>query len=272
MYLCDYHSHSTASPDGHATIAEMTKAAIDAGLSEFCITDHAECAGFFERGDLPPGLVFYKARVDEQFAEAQSLYGDQIRLLYGIEVAQGHEAPCFHKDMVNIPCDFTLGSLHNLRGKPDFYYMKGFASKEECEALLTQYVNELFEIVALGGFDCLAHITYPLRYMKYKYGYDVSMDAFEEEIRTLLKILIEKGIGIELNVSGLRDGGSVTFPEIGLLKLYRSLGGEIITVGSDAHYPRHVGIGIAKGYEMLKEAGFTHVTTFKNRKPSFVKI
>ena len=86
MFLADYHTHSHASMDGHVSITEMAQAAIHAGLQEYCITDHAECMGFFDRGHLPEHVkYFYKELVDKEFAEAQEALGSKIKLLKGIE-------------------------------------------------------------------------------------------------------------------------------------------------------------------------------------------
>ena len=95
MYIADYHLHSDASPDGHSTISELAKAGIDAGLSELCVTDHCECNGFFkfDRENLPAGIdIYYKERILEQREKALALFGNRIKLLHGIEIAQGYEA------------------------------------------------------------------------------------------------------------------------------------------------------------------------------------
>ncbi len=275
MYLVDYHSHSDASPDSIHTISELANAAISAGLSELCVTDHCECNGFIEsdRKILGPGVdVYHKTRVDEQRAIALERFGDQIKLPHGIEIAQGHQAPEVYAKILENEFDFVIGSLHNLRGEMDFYFMRDFVSKENCVQLLDRYISELHEVASMPGFDVLGHITYPLRYMKYKYGFDVSLDGYRAELAEIFKVLIEKGSGIELNISGLRDGGNVTFPEMAELKLYRSLGGEIITIGTDAHSPKYVGVGLPRGLEMLKDAGFRYFTVYERRVPRFIPL
>jgi histidinol-phosphatase (PHP family) len=276
MYLADYHSHSNASPDAHYTISELAKAAIDTGLRELCVTDHCECHGFFpfDKKNLPEGVdIYFKERILEQRKSALELYGDKIKLPHGIEIAQGHEArDVYDKILSENSFDFIICSLHNLRGELDFYYIKDYQSQEYCEALLKRYISELYETACLPGFDVLAHITYPLRYMRYQYGFDVSLDKYGAELEQIFKVLIEKGSGIELNVSGLRDGGNVTFPEMSQLKLYRACGGEIITIGTDAHKPEYIGVGVERGQQMLREAGFKYFTVYENRKPSFIAL
>ena len=83
--------------------------------------------------------------------------------------------------------------------------------------------------------------------------------------------IIDKGIGIEINCSGIRDGCG-PFPQPEVLRLYRQLGGEIITVGSDAHEAVNAGAGVADAYAMMRDAGFRYVTVYEKRKPVMVSI
>lgn len=276
MYLADYHSHSNASPDAGFTISELAQAALDAGLSELCVTDHCECNGFFtfDKHNLPNGVdIYFKERILEQRRTALKLFGGRIKLPHGIEVAQGHEVrEVYDRILRENSFDFVIGSLHNLRGELDFYYIKDYKSEEYCDGLLKRYVAELYETACLPGFDVLAHITYPLRYMRYQYGFDVSLKKYSTELSQIFRVLVQKGCGIELNVSGLRDSGSVTYPGPDELSLYRECGGEIITIGTDAHFPKYVGVGIKRGQEMLREAGFKYFTVYDKRTPSFIKL
>ena len=87
-----------------------------------------------------------------------------------------------------------------------------------------------------------------------------------------LKVLISKNIGLELNTAGLKYGLSFAHPQVEVLKRYRELGGEIITVGSDGHKPEHLAYDFHKVPDILEEAGFSYYTIFKNRKPEFIKL
>ena len=92
---------------------------------------------------------------------------------------------------------------------------------------------------------------------------DEPRDAFEEEIRYILRTLIEKGVGIELNT----NRGNTPLPDAKWLKIYRELGGEIITLGSDAHSTGYVGCCIREGQQLLRECGFTRFCTFERMQP-----
>ena len=97
------------------------------------------------------------------------------------------------------------------------------------------------------------------------------------KVYTLLHTLIENGKGIELNVADLVPGGReepllMTFPSVDILRRYRELGGDIITVGSDAHTTKAAGVGIREGYELLSECGFKYTAIYRRHKPEFKRI
>lgn len=75
-----------------------------------------------------------------------------------------------------------------------------------------------------------------------------------------------------MNTSGLRQFAKACLPDLDIVSLYRQLGGEIITVGSDAHTAEDVGKGIREGIEMIEQAGFDYITVYVNRQPSMIKI
>ena len=139
---------------------------------------------------------------------------------------------------------------------------------------MARYLDELYEIAGMDCFDVMGHIGYTQRYMT-RQGFPLryTPDEYGEQLRAILRRLIENGRGIEVNCSGLRPGDiGETFPNREILTLYRELGGEIITVGSDGHRTAHASLGIADGYQLLSALGFRYVTTFSRRKPEFVRL
>ena len=115
-------------------------------------------------------------------------------------------------------------------------------------------------------------MTYTLRYIEGDHGIHVDMKHYEEIIRESFKLLIQNGKGIEINTSGLRQKYGKTFPDLYWVKIYRELGGEIISLGSDSHCAADIGKGIAEGAEIARDAGFDYLCFFKERKPNFIKI
>ena len=153
-------------------------------------------------------------------------------------------------------------------GKPDFYYIEyDKMDISDIHALLEEYFCEILQMCRHDCFDTLGHLTYPLRYIEGEYGIKPEMHRFDDIIREIFCTVIQNGRAIEINTSGYRQKYSKPFPEEKYLRLYRELGGELITIGSDAHRLSDIGAGIDQGEELLRSCGFRYLTLFKGRKP-----
>jgi histidinol-phosphatase (PHP family) len=95
---------------------------------------------------------------------------------------------------------------------------------------------------------------------------------YQEILEKILQKLLDMGKGIELNTSAFAKGLKEPNPCTAILKRYRSLGGELITVGSDAHSPAQIACAFDRAADILKDCGFTHYATFENRSPVFHKL
>ena len=149
-----------------------------------------------------------------------------------------------------------------------------YTSMAECMSLMDEYADELIDLSKLGFYDVMAHIGYTIRYMR-RDGFNVAFDLknFGDKTETILKNLIANGKGIEINCSGFHtENIGAPIPSEDILRLYKQLGGEIITVGSDAHRTEQAGRGLAEGLDMLRELGYKYYAVFKNRKPEFIKL
>lgn len=266
MYKVDYHTHtSLGSPDAISTIDEICMAAISAGISELCITDHNEVNGW--NGEL---YNFMDEQYLSAIEDAKKSYDGRLIVLAGMEIGQATQnseraakAACNHR------LDFVIGSLHNIAGVPDFYFLE-YPDLQTCRDLMDKYFSELRQLILLGGFDVLGHLSYPLRYIRGRAGLDFDFTDYTDVIVEIYKLLISAGKGIEVNMSGLRQPLNQTMPAPNFIKLYRDCGGEIITLGSDAHAAVDIGAGIGQGQEILKEAGFRYQTVYRKRNPDFV--
>ncbi|MCR4672236.1 MAG: histidinol-phosphatase HisJ family protein [Lachnospiraceae bacterium] len=281
MYKADYHTHSVFSFDGSEELRNMCEAAIAAGLSEIAITDHVDIytgmpAGYLinfgEYGDVGVKklLIMDLQGLARGLEEVREEYRGRLKVLRGAELGQPQVNREAARDYLrSTQLDFVIGSVHNMEGDRDVYYYD-FKDIDPAK-LYFHYLDWLFDMTLQGDFDVMGHITYPLRYLYERTGKTLDMKPFEEKLRSLFRCLTERGRGIELNVSGLSKGG-FTMPELPELKLYRECGGEVITVGSDAHKAQYIGAFIEEGQEMLRAAGFKYFTVFENRQPSFIPL
>ena len=79
-------------------------------------------------------------------------------------------------------------------------------------------------------------------------------------------------IGLEVNGSGYEDKVGEFYPILEILTLYRNIGGEIITVGSDSHWYGNLAKHNLKMMNVLKEIGFNFISTFEKRKIKNIRI
>ena len=268
MRLTDQHIHSACSVDSDAPMTEMALAARTRGMAAVCFTDHVEMDDA-RTGRLAPDWEKQRPLMLAAWRELMAEPPKDIEIRLGTELGCPHHMPELAAQIAAAPeLDFVLGSLHNLRDVTDFYYYK-YTSEEECARLNRLYLAELTELAALDCFDVMAHIGYTCRYMAWA-GFREKIDTahYGDELRTLLKRLIEKGKGVEVNTSGLRQGNG-PYPGPDILTLYRELGGEIVTMGSDGHRPADAGVGISEAAELLRALGFRYYTEFERRQPVF---
>ncbi len=270
MILADFHAHTDCSPDASGSILEAALAAIEKGVSILCTTDHVDIDDY-RTGKFQPDCFSKREEMQRQYAEAKARVEGRLDLRLGIEFGgANHASQELVKDVTSTGLDFIIGSIHNVRDNPDFFCIN-YKNAAQCKALIEKYIEEHFQLVRLGCFDVLGHLGYTKRYMKRR-GFDIGLDGFEASLAELFGLLRDSGKGIELNTSGLRDGTGATFPEFKFLKLYRELGGEIVTIGSDSHRPEDIGSNLEDGMELLRGAGFKYFTVFKDRKPEFIKL
>lgn len=264
MYLADYHTHSRVSPDAAFSMADMAAAAAAAGLDEICFTDHFEPV---EWGTDCPRQTFDWAALTAEYADVTNRLGGSIGLKLGLELG---DAPMDFANterlMAEAPeLDFVIGSEHMLSGR---YHWQDLSivqedSESDCRAEIADYLEQVLRMAVWGKFNVLGHLTLPLRYMNEKRGFHATFDGFEAEVSDIFRALIQNGCGIEVNT----NRGNTPLPDEKWLRLYRSLGGEIVTLGSDAHRLQHIGCAIREGQALLHECGFERFCTFEQRKP-----
>lgn len=265
--LIDCHSHSNFSRDGKDSVENMCQSAYEKGIKVYAITDHCECDLF--KSD---GYEVSTQQSLDKLIELKKEYKEKMKVLVGIELGQ----PLENTDATNIILsrnyDYVIGSLHRTKGLSDYYFInyKGY-SKEKIEKLLKKYFEGLLDIAKWNKFDTLAHLTYPLRYIKDS-GIDIDISIYDYIIEQIFKTIIKNKKAIEVNTSGLRQSIKKLLPDYKYIKMYKDLGGEYITIGSDSHNLDDVCKGIQDGLETIKQAGFEYITYFENREAKFLKI
>lgn len=234
----DMHVHTEISGDGAMTPCDFCEQALKIGLDGLCFTDHFDDYGVWE----DDGTVYDRQKALAQFLEAKECYGRKLNIFFGVELGQSiHDDSVQLELLKEMPYDFVISSIHNIRGEKDFYWMDfSGVSREHAISLYERYLDELYELAGWCHYDVMGHINYPLRYF---YENDILIDErdYEEQMRAILKRLIENDIGIEVNFRSMRMKMAAPQPAPWVVHLYKELGGTKITYGSDAHKPEQLG-------------------------------
>lgn len=271
----DYHLHTAFSGDSNTPMEEMILKGIELGLTGMCFTEHndfdypvtEQCpAGTFE---VNPDSYLY------DLIKYKEKYADKINVLFGVEIGlQPHIAKKNAAFAKAHEYDFIIASSHMCNGQ-DPYYPEFFEGKTLEEAYREYYISILDNIKVFSNFDVYGHLDYIFRYGPGKEG-NFSYGKYQDIIDKILDKLISDGKGIELNTKMLGDteitGTGETVPCIAILRRYKELGGEIITVGSDAHTPDKITANYDTAVSILSDCGFKYYTTFEKRSASFHKI
>lgn len=261
--MYDFHMHSRVSFDGHDTGEALAKAALAAGLKEICFTDHLDYDPLEQMGCMAFDTAAYNAEYDQL-----EIPGLKIRrgMEFGMTV---DNLPQFQEDLKRRNFDFVLGSIHFVDDL-DVYFEPWWRGKTVFEAE-RRYLEATLDCVRLhDDFDVLAHLTYIAKTHCHPAPRPVPYAEHREVIDEILRVLAAKGKGLEMNTSGVdRCGGFL--PTADFFRRFHELGGEIVTVGSDAHRTDRVGQYSFEACGVLKDI-FGYVCTFEDRKPVFHKL
>lgn len=261
--MFDYHLHTTVSFDGVGTAKEMASAAQKAGLREICFTDHYD---YNSDPDKEANLFTMKS----YSAAYDSLAVPGLSIRRGVEFGlTTWNAPQLEELLKMRHFDFVIGSVHYVNGYDPYNkeYWENISVKEAFE----KYLNGILDCVKVHhNFDVLGHLTYVCKSAHNPTHRPVPFKDYIDITDEIMKILVSKGIGMEINTSGVDRAGTF-LPSAEYLRRFKELGGEIVTVGSDAHDISRIGQYVPEALEILKDT-FGYVCTFENRKPVFNKL
>ena len=264
------HAHDDASSDGAAPLAEHVAAARRAGLAHFCTTNHVEVLQ--EDGswsvDREEAIARFRAEVEAASELREREPGLDVRVGAEFEYRPGWTDEL--DDLAEaVELDLVIGSVHVVDGlnvsggeEPDRY----FASRGPREAY-RRYFETVGEMVAWGRFDVVGHFDLVARYGDDRHGpYDPG--DHEATIRPVLSEMARRGLGIEVNTSGVAQAPGVPYPRAEILAWAREEGVPFLTMGADSHVPRHVDRGLAEGAAAARRAGWGEVTVLAGRRPA----
>ncbi len=260
----DYHLHSNFSSDSKSSVRTLCESAVQKGVPEIGLTEHY---------DLHPKEqpVFYRPEAWwEEIERVRKRFEGRLILRAGVEIGEPH---CFPEEIRKLldryPYDYVIGSLHYV-GEDSMFDIK-LLERLGADAILRPYFLELEKMTRNPQFDILGHFDVPVRNGKPIWGgYDPK--RYEELIRAALQNCIDRGIALDVNSGGLRRPANNLMPDPQILRWYREMGGQRLTLGSDAHAPEDVGLCLDQAINFIRDAGFDCILRYQRRHPQVLSL
>ncbi len=263
--LINCHTHTLRSHDSSADPSDICREAVASGLGGVVLSDHCDCE-FSESTDYNQLFVYAM----QDFLSVKREFKDKLQLFFGIELGDPLYAPAFADRIIkDHSFDAVLLSIHAVRmpgfeapfSRIDFR----FADESFIVSYLEQYFDDMLSSVLRFDFDILCHLTVPLRYLILNYKKQVDLSLYADQIDRILKELITRDKCLEINTSALAFPGGFLMPDENIIDRYISLGGTHLSIGSDAHTPKHITEGFDKALKLLRKKNIKSLCCYKNR-------
>jgi histidinol-phosphatase (PHP family) len=260
----DYHMHTRFSEDADDTPEAMCARAIALGIPEIGFSEH------WDVGPYEANPRFFKPEIwYAELERLRGLFGSRLTIRAGIEIAEPHLYPQETAEVLGrAPFDYVIGSVHYV-GK-NFMFNGEYFHSHTADEVYSDYFAEMDRMVRTAEIDIVAHFDIPARSGKPIFGYEPA--RYEQKIRASLKTIIERSLALDVNVAGLRKAAQIIMPDPLILGWYAEMGGQRVTLGSDAHRLAEVSLHLEQGIQAIQAAGITHVTQFEQRQPRLVAL
>jgi histidinol-phosphatase (PHP family) len=250
--MFDTHLHTDFSSDSSMTWREAQAAARRLGLG-LIITEHLD----LEYPVNPNAFLF---DFDEYFNAIGPYRSEE--LLLGVEL--GLRSECREENrrlLAGRPFDEVIGSIHVVDGMD--VYGREFTERRAKSVSYGRYLAAMLECVReFDDFDTLGHVDYICRYAAYT-DPEIHLAEFHEEWSEICRALLAKDKVLEINTRRLGDKQAVAALKP-LYRRFKELGGQYVTIGSDAHRAAAVGSMFGLAWELAEELLLAPVY-FKNR-------
>ena len=268
MGLYDQHSHTWYSVDSEADPATNVRRALERGLAGVSFTDH------FDTHPIEwPFCRYDYEKIARMIADLRAEVGNGLFIGHGIEI-------CFQPDLIDMilnylddrTFDIVILSVHWFDGRALHLreYWDGHSSQSGTHA----YLQAVLKAVRFAGrlraergrrvFDVLGHLDLAKRYTQRFFG-RCDVDDHRDLIDEILRACLEADLVPEVNLSSLRQASGEPMPAFSVAGRYAELGGEAMSVGTDAHRPEHIGEGVAQAAAELGRQGIRRQAVFKGR-------
>lgn len=267
----DSHNHTVCSHDAVSVIEDLCASAVEKELDGIVICDHGDIQYYKDAHSMD-----HIRRSVSDAKRMAAIYGDRLRVLAGVELGEAvwnNSATAFTKEL---DLDVILSSVHAVRYKDILtcFSALDFSTwdSDMLDGYMRKYFEDMYEMVQTVDMDILTHLNNPVKYINGKYGHSVVLDPYMKRIEDILKIIIERGIALEVNTTLVATPMKLLMPDRDVISLYKSLGGKYVTVGSDSHCPKDTGRHFDYALKVIADCGFDRYVYYSKRKRTEVAI
>jgi len=269
--LGDWHTHNFRCNHATGELNEYIVNAMKKKLGIIGLSDHFPISYSKEDGSLRlKQFAMSVKEVDEYLAEAEKLrehYKQLIDVKIGFEVGylDGKEGKYFNRILrLNGRIDYLIGSVHTIKLKDRFWGLKNgdlafLVNKYGANYIYSQYFETVRKMLLSDKFDLdiIGHLDFV------KNGKESSRlnDLIVEKIRNLVPVIKERGVAVEINTQGLRNGYKKLYPCKRVINVLYDHNIPIL-LSSDAHNPLDVGFGFIDILNFIQELGYTSVVGY----------
>jgi histidinol-phosphatase (PHP family) len=264
MIPLDYHMHTRYSEDADDSPEVMCRQAIRLGVPEIGFSEHWDVGPYETKPRFFKPELWYA-----ELERLRGLFAGQLLIRAGIEIAEPHLYPMETVEVLGrAPFDYAIGSVHFVG--PNFMFNGEYFHTHTADEVYGDYFAEMDRMVRTAEIEIVAHFDIPARTGKPIFGYEPA--RYEQKIRSALKTCIERGLALDVNSSGLRKPAQIIMPDPLILKWYAEMGGQRVTLGSDAHRVADVSLHLEKVIQAIRAAGITHLSQFEQRQLRLVPL
>lgn len=267
MIFYDNHIHSQFSPDSRMKLEQAAEKAAEMGLVGISVTDHLDL-------DAPRASdeFFFDIGMQQRAIEAVAARYPNLKIFKGIEAGL---QPCSiektRKFLSDYNFDTIIASIHFIDGQ-DPYYGDYYTGKDYREAYGRALETIYRTAVEFKDFDILGHFDYITRYAPYSVR-NITYSRFGDLLDAILAYLAQEGKAFEINTNTYRErNGYAPALDTAVLKRFRELGGEAVSLGSDAHDKERIAENFKVYSEIALKCGFKYLVHFEGRVPFYTPI
>jgi histidinol-phosphatase (PHP family) len=249
----DSHLHTDQSPDSSVPIDAYAAEALARGIPEIAITDHVD----FDPRDPAYRYTTFQDRERTVRAAAERWGPRGVTIRFGLELTYHRtweeEA---RRHLAQYRYDYVIGSVHEW---PDSPYVrsrvKAWVEGRPLADVVEPYLDQVIGAARSGLFDTIGHFDVVKRYL-HPYVGPEELAARPELYEPALRAIVDGGVALEVNSSGLRHLVGETYPSAATVAQFRALGGERVVAGSDGHRQEWFAFRLDEAYRLIAEAGF----------------